>query len=115
MLNRLAHVLIGAAVVFLALRRQKTLAAVSAYTYLEYQKVERGVKLAENPHTKDEAYPEIKEFGYGLGLGLAAALADKHIRSHGGYRRLYRRCRHWARLIRASFGPAKSTGRRLNN
>ena len=106
MFNRLAHVLIGAAVVFLALRRQKTLAAIATYSYLEYQKVERGVKLQENPHTKDEAYPEIKEFGYGLGIGLGAAVADYHIRRRGGYRRLYRRCRTWAGALRASIRPA---------
>ena len=99
MLNKLAHYAIGF-VVGALLRRRPTAAVLIAATFGAYQIVERSAK-------DDDAYPEIREFGIGLGIGLAAEQAD-FTAMRGVLRRgLGDRRRRWAGLVRKAISASQ--------
>lgn len=112
MLNRLAHVGIGAATGWFA-RRHPRAAGIIALTFLTYQVVETWRKHQSNPQTADKAYPEIREFGYGLAIGLAAEAADDIVDDHSHLRWRLHRYRVWVRLIRKAIRPTKSASNQV--
>ena len=69
--NKLAHLLIG---VWVGWRIDKPIAGIATATFLAYQAVEVKAK-------GDRGYPEIKEFGVGLGIGRAMYIAREWMRN----------------------------------
>lgn len=105
MLNRLAHYIIGF-VVGALMRKRPAAAIVIAATFGIYQIVERAAK-------DDDAYPEVREFGIGLGIGLAAEAADASVLRGCFADRLDARRRAWIGAWNKAVGATKSTANRL--
>lgn len=100
MLNKLAHYAIGFVVGWL-MRRRPAAAIVIAVTFGVYQVVERSAK-------DDDAYPEIKQFGVGLGFGLATEATDASLLNGSIRGRAADWGRRWAGAISKAISPQKS-------
>ena len=103
--NKGSHLAIGFVVGWL-LRRRPAAAITIAGVFGLYQVVERAAK-------DDQAYPEIREFGIGLGAGLAAEAAlPGDLR--GRVRRYVRdRIDSWTDAIGSAISPQEPTEDRL--
>ena len=76
--NRAAHFGIGFGV---GLWAHRPSALVATTAFVAYQRTEQMA-------IHDAAYPEIREFGYGMALGLATREAYRFLRERGHLRRL---------------------------
>ena len=104
--NHVAHVGVGVAVGALA-RRLPVLACILAGGFFLYQVVEMIRKHQVNKASKDNAYPEIKEFLVGVGMGAAADAADAAVYRGRIRTRLGAWRGRWARAVREVVGAAQ--------
>ena len=72
--NKLAHFAIG---IYVGYRIDKPIAPLATATFLAYQAIEVKAK-------GDRGYPEVKEFGIGIGIGRTTYIAVNHPRLSGG-------------------------------
>ena len=107
MFNRISHYAIGF-VVGALLRRWPKAAILNAVIFGAYQIIERQAK-------DDAAYPEIKEFGIGVGCGLVAEAADSSVQ-RGSPISDFRFWRdNWVRAIRQTQRAAIPAKNKLTN
>lgn len=108
-INKATHYLVGMLVGW-CIRRCPRAAAFFAIAFCIYQVIERQVKHQRNPLTKDGAYPELREFQSGMGLGFAAEITDAIALDGGGSRWAAAWYRDRVRALCAAVRAKKSTG-----
>lgn len=112
MFNTLAHYLVGAATGAIA-RRFPTLACILAAGFFLYQSIEMYRKNQLNEESKDNAYPEIRQFLVGFGVGAAAEAADAAVMRGGVGDRLRRWRDRWVRAVGEIVGAPQPAEHRV--
>ena len=97
MFSKISHVSIGTFAGWYA-RRSPGVSWIIMITYLTYHVIKAEVHRRDGVVPAHEAYPEIREFGYGLGVGLAAEAVDATAGGNLELVRAYYRYRRWARF-----------------
>ena len=114
MFNTLAHYLVGGVTGAIA-RRFPTLACILAAGFFLYQSIEMYRKNQLNKESKDNAYPEIRQFLVGFGFGAAAEAADAAVMRGGVGDRLRRWRDSWFRAVGEVVGAAQPAEHRVGN
>ena len=112
MFNTLAHYLVGGVTGAIA-RRFPTLACILAAGFFLYQSIEMYRKNQLNKESKDNAYPEIRQFLVGFGFGAAAEAADAAVMRGGVGDRIRRWRDRWVRAVGEVVGAAQPAEHRV--
>lgn len=112
MFNTFAHYAVGAITGAIA-RRAPVLAGILAGGFFLYQVIEMIRKYQINKASKDYAYPEIRQFLLGFGLGATAEVADAVVCRGGIDSRLYAWRGHWLGACRSARRAALTATNKL--